>query len=338
MRVLAIEPGPHYSVHDVHVGWVEAFKNAGCEVVDLNYSDRLGFYYDAGRMCDGEFRRYFEPVTAIRMAAKGIQSACFEFRPDVVFITSCFFIPLDTLDVIRAHGIKVVINHLESPYEDDRQGARAAHADINLINDPTNIAGFPPNTHYMPAAHRPTIHHPGPGRDDYRSDVVFVGTAMPSRVSFFEQVDFDGIDVAFAGNWAPLAPSHPLTKYVAHDLNECCDNTDTAELYRSSTTSANVYRLEADKPELEHGWACGPREIELAACGLWFARQSRPESDELFPMLPTFEHPSELGDLIRWALANPDKRQAAADAARAAVADRTFDNNCRRLLGLLEES
>ena len=83
------------------------------------------------------------------------------------------------------------------------------------------------------------------------------------------------------------------------------------------------------------GIACGPREIELAATGTWFARQSRPESDELFPMLPVFSSPEELGDVLRWALANPDVRDEAGSAARSAILDRTFPNNAKRLMGLL---
>jgi hypothetical protein len=52
-------------------------------------------------------------------------------------------------------------------------------------------------------------------------------------------------------------------------------------------------------------------------------------------MLPTFSSPEELGDQIRWALANPDKRDAAAKAAHAAIVDRTFPNNVAALLGAL---
>jgi hypothetical protein len=49
-------------------------------------------------------------------------------------------------------------------------------------------------------------------------------------------------------------------------------------------------------------------------------------------MLPTFASPEELGEQLRWALANPELRHNAAELARRAVADRTFPNNARRLL------
>ena len=75
----------------------------------------------------------------------------------------------------------------------------------------------------------------------------------------------------------------------------------------------------------------------MAACGLWFARDPRPESDELFPMLPSFTSPDEAGDQIRWALAHPAERDKAASLARQAIAGRTFDANAKRLLKLLDD-
>ncbi len=337
MRILLIEPGPGFSVMDSHNGYREAFQQLGCTTVSLSYNDRLAFYSEAGRVTsDGEFVRMVDEVGAVRMAAKGIEAACFEFWPDILWVTSCFFIPMDTLDIIRSRGITVAINHLESPYEDDRQWSRAQHADLNIINDPTNLHLFPKGSQYLPAAYRPSIHHPGPAVAEFASEFVYVGTGFKSRIDFLEQVDFEGIDVALGGQWSELDEESPLRKYVAHDLEHCLDNYETADFYRSSLTGANLYRVESERPGLEQGWACGPREIELAACGLWFARQARAESDELFPMLPTFITPEELGEQIRWALANPGKRQPAADKARAAIADRTFEANARHVLALLE--
>ena len=80
----------------------------------------------------------------------------------------------------------------------------------------------------------------------------------------------------------------------------------------------------------------GPREVEMAACGLWFARDPRPESDDLFPMLPAYTSPQEASEAIRWALAHEREREKAAAAARVAVSERTFSNNARKLLAMLD--
>jgi spore maturation protein CgeB len=116
----------------------------------------------------------------------------------------------------------------------------------------------------------------------------------------------------------------------------CCDNKTAADLYRSSQCGLQLYRREANAPELSAGWAVGPREIEQAACGLFFLRESRPEGDELFPMLPTVSDPAEVGDMARWWVDHDDERRAAAIQARAAIDDRTFTRNARQLLQLLE--
>ncbi len=145
-----------------------------------------------------------------------------------------------------------------------------------------------------------------------------------------------------AGNWQSVTDDSPLLPYLLHERGECMDNDDAAHLYRASVTSANLYRKETQEAEtltateLSEGWAMGPREVELAACGTWFSRESRAEGDELFPWLPIFAEPSELADQIRWALSHPEERFRDAQRARAAIADRTFDNNVGRLLRLLD--
>jgi len=117
----------------------------------------------------------------------------------------------------------------------------------------------------------------------------------------------------------------------------CVDNTEVAELYRVSRSGINFYRREANEGEDDTtgGVACGPREIEMAACGLFFLRDPRPESDELFPMLPAFGSAAEASELLRWWLARDAQREKAAAAAREAVAGRTFEAAARRLISTI---
>jgi spore maturation protein CgeB len=339
MRALVVRAGPHFSVADVCTGWIEGLRELGVQVVDYNLDDRLGFYAGAGTMRDGTFAHLLDEVGAARLASKGIEAACFEWWPDFVLIVSCFYVPLDIIAVLRARNMKVVILHTESPYEDARQLARAAHVDLNILNDPTNIDDFTAvaPTIYLPHAYRPTVHRPGPALPEYSSDFAFVGTGYPSRVAFLEAVDWAGIDVALAGNWGELADGSPLGKFVAHDVEECVDNTQAVEMYRSTKASANLYRREAEHPDLVAGWAMGPREVELAATGTFYLSEARGENRAVLPMVPTFEGPQDFGDQLRWWLTHDDERQAVADAARAAVADRTFAANAAALLRQLTD-
>lgn len=108
-------------------------------------------------------------------------------------------------------------------------------------------------------------------------------------------------------------------------------------MYRSAKVGINLYRREQEIPGEAVGWAVGPREVEMAACGSFFLRDPRPEGDALFPSLPTFTSPGEASELLRWWLNHPDERADAAAKAREAILDRTFDQAAARLLRLIKE-
>lgn len=331
MRVLVVHPGPQFSVGDVHRGWVKGLRQNGCDVVELNLNDRLDFYDKARVEIGGELVKPFQLEEALRLASEGIINACFKFWPHLVIVVSGFYVPRDFYPVLRGRGMKVVMVHTESPYEDDRQLELAPLVDLNVLNDPTNIGDYPADsTVHIGHAYDPDIHHPG--RSDSKCDFSFVGTGYPSRVEFFEAVDWSGVDAVFGGNWQDVADGSPLLPFLMHDRAECLDNAQAADLYRGSAVSANIYRTEAQRDDLSQGWAMGPREVELAACGTFFLTEARGENREVLPMVPTFDSPEDFGDKLRWWLAHPDARDKVTRAAAEAVSDRTFAANAARLL------
>lgn len=342
MRVMIIRPGPGFSVQDVAFGWRDGLRELGVEVADVNYDDRLDFYASAHIEHGGEMRAAFSREASVQMAAKSVLAAVYEFWPDMIIIVSGFFMPPGAVDVMRAHGHKMIVMFTESPYEDDRQVKYASHFDVALVNDPTNLDAFRavnPNTVYLPHAYNPARHHPGPAVPEMECDFAFVGTGFPSRAKFLEQVDLDGLDVLLGGSWQQLAHDSPLRPLVAHRIDWCMDNTETADLYRSTRTSLNLYRREVGHngdsyigPATADGWAMGPREVELAACQTFFLRDPRPEGDELFPMLPTFTEPDEVRPLLDWWLAHDASRELVAAQARESIINRTFVANARWLL------
>lgn len=376
MRILVCAPGPNFSVMDVYKGWVDAFQALGQHTRVYNLDTRLAFFNAAYLAMDdpeqmasepaqpGRFRKALTVEQAIQCAMDGLPAELFAQRPDVLFIVSGFFFCIrDTsyvniLDQARRSGTKVVVLHTESPYEDDRQLWLAEHADLNLVNDDTNIERFRQValTEYQPHCYRPAVHHPGRPVAGMESDFAFVGTAFPSRIKFFEAMNLDGIDVALGGHWQFLPDGSPLHKHLAHDLQMCMDNHTTADAYRSTKASINLYRQEFSAPAKPlpgdmptpptvqtattvgsaGGRTCGPREIELAACQTFFLRDPRPESDELFPMLPGFAGPEDASEKLRWWLAHDLQRRRVARQARQAIEDRTFENAAKALLRRLD--
>lgn len=331
MRVLVVHPGPYFSVGDVHRGWVKGLRQCGHQVLDFNLNDRLDFYDKAHIEVGGEMVKPFKLEQALQLASEGIINAAYKFWPDVVVITSGFYVPPDVYTMLRGRGHKVVILHTESPYEDDRQLALAPLVDLNVLNDPTNIGDYPvDSTVFIGHAFDPDVHHPG--RSDSKAEFCFVGTGYPSRREFFEAVDWSGIDAVFAGNWQDVADDSPLLPLLMHDRAECLSNDQTADLYRGSTSSANLYRTEAQRDDLSAGWAMGPREVELAACGTFYMTEERGENREVLPMVPTFDGPEDFGAKLRWWLAHPDARDKVTRAARTAVEGRTFAASAAAML------
>jgi hypothetical protein len=339
MRFVVCHPGPAFSVHDVYVGWSEALAELGHQVVPFNLEDRLTFYSSAFfNVSEGTFRKALPQEQAIELAVNGLYATLYKTRPDVLLVVSAFLVPAELLDLARRSGTRVVLLHTEAPYEDTRQLAIAPHADLNLLNDPVSIDRYravAPSV-YLPHAHRPRVHCPGPAEPDLAADLAFVGTGFESRIAFFEAMDLTGVDLLLAGHWQRLAEGSPLRKHVAHNIGECLDNVDAVRIYRSARMGLNLYRRETDDGDHAAGWAMSPREVEMAATGLPFVRESRGEGDALLPMLPRFASPGEAGEVVAWLLSHERERRRIANEARRAVADRTFVNHARRLLGLLE--
>jgi hypothetical protein len=337
MRALVVNPGPNFSVADVARGWARGLADLGVDVRTFELDKLLDYFAYAYTDRNGEIVKAHTETEAIQLAAGQIKAACYDWWPDLVLVVSGFFMYPQLVDIMRDRHRHVVLLCTESPYEDEAQLQKAAWYDGVVLNDPTNLDAFAEVCDgpalYAPHAYDPAVHYRAPAKR--HADVSWIGTCYPSRAAFLEQVDWSGLDVSFGGNFKDAPES--LLRFVGHEPEDCVDNDVTAEVYRGSLASFNIYRAETNGQlsDSADGWAMGPREVEMARCGLWFARQSRPESDEVFPMLPTFSDPQELGDQLRWAIANPEARMMAVERAFAAVEGRTFPNNARALLQAL---
>jgi spore maturation protein CgeB len=332
MRILLVHPGPAFSVADVFRGWYKALQQLGHQVAVYNTDDRLTFYKNA--VVSGA---KLTPEQVQQLALQGLTSACYEFWPEVVLCVGGFYIPSERLQLFRARGHKVVVLHTESPYEDTRQLAIAPYADLNLINDPVNIGQYKSvaSVAYMPHAYDPSIHYPGSLCRDY--DLTFVGTAMDARQRFLSKLNLEGLRVYLGGSrWNLLNPEHAnLTQHIGHHPEMSLDNADAADIYRQSRAGINIYRLEGEEGYLD-GWAMGPREVEMAACGLPYLRDPRGENEETLPFLPSYASPEEASEQLQWLLSDEARREDLGRRAAEAVEDRTFLENAKFFSELME--
>ena len=339
LRFFVVKPGPKFSTEDVANGWIKALRHLGHDVYDWDLGQRLQFFQDGFEALrptppDGE-RQYSLQDVAINATAM-LQGAIWEYDPDVILIMTGLYSPPSFYEIARRNGHKTVLFVTESPYEDDRQIPQSRFVDMVVINDTKNLDLFAEQTKAVYYGHGfdPDIHKPGLPDPDLISEFCFVGHCFPERVEFFEQVDWHDINASFAGNWIGTKTDSVIRDMLIHPVTDCILNPDAVRLYQSSLISANIYRRQ-NTFEYD-GHSCGPREIELAATGIFFLRESRPESDALFPMLPTFDSPKDFETKLRWWLAHPDERQKAADEAREAVQHRNFTVLAEQFLSDLE--
>lgn len=346
MRWLVVHPGPAFSVHDVHVGWVEALRELGQQVHEFNLDDRLTFFGSVLKetRSPGVFERALTSEQSYEMAAESLYSTLYQVWPDVLLVVSGFFIPPQLLDRARRTRTRVVILHTESPYEDDRQIALAAHgcAHVHLINDPINIERWRASTDdqvfWMPNAYRPSVHH-AKNRDPWCS-VAWVGSMWPERFEWWRRflaARPGHVSVALAGNFLEIDEDHALARHLVHPPEHIYSNVEGAALYRCASLGVNTYRKQAQRPELVDGWAMSPREVEMVACGLPYVSEPRGEHASTIPDMPTFDTPEEAADLCAWLSGRPGEQGKLAKQAASALEDRTFYNSARYLLGHLDK-
>lgn len=354
-RALLVAPGPSFSVADVSNGWKKGLVAAGYDVMEFNTDTRVQFFAKVHLERHGEFIPALHPDDAVLMATEAIKGHLYDWWPDLVVVISGFFWTDFLSEIVQARGHKLVFVMTESPYQEQMQLERAqAGADLVVLNDPTHLdkyaaAGIP--ACYTPHSYDPDVHTPGPAVDAFRSEVCVVGTGYPSRVRTLEQINWAGIDLALCGMWRSMPLDHPLARKVrtptggiaidefADDddpFEQCVDNRQTVDWYRSTRASINMYRKEADRPELSAGWAMGPREIELAATGTFFISEPRGENVERLPAVPKFESPGEAEELLRYALAHPEWADQIVAANREAIHGWTFTERVAEVCRLLD--
>jgi hypothetical protein len=327
---MVVRPGPGWSVADVAVGWIRALARM-VEVVDFRWDQVVAFH--------GSRLPLLSSNDVTLLASDVLLSRVLTTAPDVIVVVHGGEVPPATYAELRRHAT-VVLVHTESPYEDDRIASMHWCADVHLVNDPSGVERLTAAgamAAYAHQAHDPAVHF-----DDGRArslPLVFVGSGFAGRRAFLERLERRlpaGCDLHLGGTWS-VDRRRRLDRCVRDDWPRPMPNTETAEVYRTARLGLNLYRLDhLERPELACGWSMGPREVEMAACGLWFARMPRPEGDQVLSMLPTFDDVDECVEVLAWAWAHPDAVAAAASAARKAVAGRTFDALASGLLGLLE--
>ena len=202
----------------------------------------------------------------------------------------------------------------------------AGQATVSALSGP----GMPP-VRYLAAGCDPSVHRPMRSRDQFRANVVFVGTATPYRERMLSELVEYGLAV-----WGP---GWRRTKLRDYCRGEVLGQGDYVRAYAGASVAVNVPCCEDAGAEGESG--CNRRLFELAAIGVPQVVEDRPdlhahfrEGSEILVARST----AELKTLVREALHDrPWAEQVASGARQRALGEHTYMHRMRALLAAVGE-
>lgn len=349
MRLLLIHPGASWSTADVEAGLRYGLKHHGCEVISYRLDQRIQW---SNKMIFGLWRQKKKDQPTLEKpnkadvmyhASVGALEMALRHRVDVVFIVSAMLFHPDVILMMKQAGLRVVVLFTESPYDHEQELKVAAMVDGCWTNERTVVSAFRavnPCAGYLPHGWHPEKHYVSARSlgDVPSHDVVFVGSGFSERITWFNSIDWTGIDLGLYGTWKGLG----LNKQVTACLRgEQINNELAGALYRRAKIGLNLYRRSKgwgrQAPQVAHAESLSPRAYELAACGAFHLSDARAEVTEVFgACVPTFSTPSEAAALIRLWLADATGRAQLAARLPACVAECSWVNRAATVIGDLQ--
>jgi spore maturation protein CgeB len=188
---------------------------------------------------------------------------------------------------------------------------------------------------YLPMAADPSVHYPmeltRAEREDYGSDVSFVGAGYANRRAIFPRLLKQKWTFKLWGNeWDGATDLISVLQRNGERID-----TDTCrKVFNASSINLNLHSWAGDGLDPD-GDFVNPRTFELAACGAFQLTDRRSLLPDLFTQseVATLSSPDELpGEITRW-LREPEERLAMAGRARQRVlAEHTYGHRMRDLL------
>jgi hypothetical protein len=186
MKVLLVGSGHTFGTKDVSDGYHAGLEANGCEVVYWELDkvqvmlhslrvagEQMGIIPEADR------ERMTDTITSLS-SADAVTLALMHDVDAVVVIYGLLFPPARVV-AMKLLGIPVVCVGTEAPYI-RKEFEVARHYTHWFTNERRSVEAFRANganAFYLPTAHHPQRHVPGPVDPERAADVVFVGGAYP---------------------------------------------------------------------------------------------------------------------------------------------------------------
>ena len=362
MKILQIWPSHSNSSWNTSFFLSRALRKAGVKTADFAYSQEIILQNLAINAFRGTKDKAYEGE-AILLANRMMMGYVASALPDAIIVVTGLTMHKGTwqwLEDLRRqlrHPYKIILVYTESPYRPSEELELAQHADYIFTNERAfvgRLRQFQPRSWYMPQAYDEEIHAPAAREQRYAT--YFCGSGFRTRIQVLEQIDWERAGgLTLKGLWRDIEEGSPLKPYYQEGLVQ---NEQVVEDYRASGICLNLHRregeivvFERDLPNsysLERGVfktadaeSMNNRACEIAATGAFqIADDSRAELGEVFgDSVPQFsvDEPAELQELVEFYTQRPQIRAKLAEDARMRIQGRTYLENVKRILSLMED-
>ena len=351
LRVLLVHPGASWSTADVYDGLNYGLQKHGVYVVPYRLDTRIEAAKSSLHVLWRKKKKTRPDlpkpgwVDIIYQAGVGALEMALREQVDVVLIVSATLFHPDVIVMMKRAGLLVTVLFTESPYDHAHEMRIAGLVDGCWTNERSVVPEFRKVNNlagYLPHGWHPDKHYVS-GRmiGEFPShDVVFVGSGFPERITWFNAIDWTGIDLGLYGSWDEELGLKPQVQACVRSTP--ITNEMAAALYRRAKVGLNLYRRSAgwglkSTVIAPDGESLSPRAYELAACGAFHISDYRPEVREVFgDVVPTFTTPTEAAALIRLWLTDHDGRARVAQQLPACVAEASWASRAATVLGDLQ--
>lgn len=349
LRTLVIHPGASWATADVFYGLVHGLRQHGVWVDQYRLDTRIPWSVKSLHAM-WRIRKKTEPdlpkpnqADFMYHAGVGALEMALRYQVDVVIVVSAMLMHPDIVAMMKQAGLRVVVLFTESPYDEEKELAFAKLVDGGWTNERSSVAKFRsvnPHFGYLPHGWHPEKHYVSSRAvgELPSHDVVFVGSGFAERITWFNSIDWTGIDLGLYGSWKDLGLNKQVTALVR---GEPIDNEKAAALYRRAKIGLNLYRTlkgwgrsMGTSGRITHAESLSPRAYELAACGVFHLSEHRAEVSEVFgDLVPTFSTPTEAAALMRLWLKDDQGRARIAEQLPACVAEHSWVSRAAIVLG-----
>ncbi|WP_051620276.1 CgeB family protein [Paenibacillus sp. UNC451MF] len=242
-----------------------------------------------------------------------------QFKPDLVFILNGIFrVSNEQVVKLRQHGFRTAIWFMDDPYFTDVTAQMAPLYDYIFTHELNAVPFYKTlgcnHVYYLPSGVDRAVVAPRFVERSYRSDVCFIGSGFPNRLSFFNKVipALKGVHLFMAGHgWNQLGQYKAIKKHVKlqgvlydENIRHYIGAKIVINLHRSPLERLNSRGIQA--------MSINPRTFEICASGALQITDVRQDLSRYYTPgqeLVTFASPEELVDRIHYYLRNEEERR-----------------------------